>query len=66
MGQCCGQFGIGIFLSKNINIALGKKMKETHLALEAYNDGINIAKKMPDFHALSELNSAKLNLEMEM
>lgn len=41
-------------------------MEEPDLALEAYTAGINVAKKIPDFHALSELNNAKLNLEMEM
>ena len=45
---------------------LYEKMEEPDLALEAYSDGINVAKKIPDFHALSELNNAKLNLEMEM
>ncbi len=45
---------------------LYEKMEEPDLALEAYSDGITIAKKIPDFHALSELNNAKLNLEMEM
>ncbi|MBK8053425.1 MAG: hypothetical protein IPK35_09170 [Saprospiraceae bacterium] len=45
---------------------LYEKMEEQELALEAYTAGINVAKKIPDFHALSELNNAKLNLEMEM
>jgi hypothetical protein len=45
---------------------LYEKMGEPELALEAYTAGINVAKKIPDFHALSELNNAKLNLEMEM
>ncbi|MBC7885620.1 MAG: tetratricopeptide repeat protein [Saprospiraceae bacterium] len=40
-------------------------LQETDKALKTYEEGISIAKKIPDFHALSELNSAKLNLEME-
>ena len=35
-------------------------------ALETYAAGIAVAKALPDFHALSELNTAKLNLEMEI
>ena len=35
-------------------------------ALSAYERGITIAKKQSDFHALSELNTAKTNLEIEM
>ena len=34
-------------------------------ALETYIEGIEISKKIKDFHALSELNTAKLNLEIE-
>ncbi len=48
---------------------LGKLYEEIQnfeQALIAYQEGIDIAKKIPDFHALSELNNAKLNLEMEM
>lgn len=45
---------------------LYEKMDEPEKALLAYDEGIQVAKKIPDFHALSELNNAKLNLEMEM
>ena len=45
---------------------LYEKMDESEMALQAYKEGIDVAKKIPDFHALSELNNAKLNLEMEM
>ncbi|MBK9737794.1 MAG: tetratricopeptide repeat protein [Saprospiraceae bacterium] len=41
-------------------------LEENTKALIIYNEGIEVAKKIPDFHALSELNSAKLNLEMEL
>lgn len=34
-------------------------------AMEIYDQGITIAKKQSDFHALSELAGAKKNLEME-
>lgn len=34
-------------------------------AIQTYEDGIVVAKKLSDFHALAELNGAKLNLEME-
>ncbi len=34
-------------------------------AMEVYDEGINIAKKASDFHALSELINAKKNIEME-
>jgi tetratricopeptide (TPR) repeat protein len=45
---------------------LYEKTDAVKKALEIYDIGINIAKKLKDFHALSELNSAKLNLEMEL
>ncbi|MBK9150903.1 MAG: hypothetical protein IPM26_07830 [Saprospiraceae bacterium] len=32
--------------------------------LQIYEEGIRIAKAIPDFHALSELNNVKVNLEM--
>ena len=35
-------------------------------ALEVYQQGIEIAKKVKDQHALSELMGAKMNLEMEL
>lgn len=36
---------------------------ETVHAIKAYQDGIEVSKKLKDFHALSELNSALTNLE---
>ena len=48
---------------------LGKILEEldnVDEALEAYKEGIVVAKKQADFHALSELNNAKVNLEMEL
>ncbi len=38
----------------------------TGVALQVYEEGINQAKKLADFHALSELMNAKTNLEMEL
>jgi tetratricopeptide (TPR) repeat protein len=35
-------------------------------ALKIYEEGLAIAKKLKDFHALSELNGVKTNLEMEL
>lgn len=35
-------------------------------ALDIYTTGIQIAEKQVDLHALSELKSAKLNLELEL
>lgn len=34
-------------------------------AILIYEEGIRIAKAIPDFHALSELNNVKVNLEMQ-
>ena len=45
---------------------LYEMLEEDIRALETYNDGIELAKKQKDFHALSELNNAKINLELEM
>ncbi|MBK9254954.1 MAG: hypothetical protein IPM42_05655 [Saprospiraceae bacterium] len=42
------------------------KLDDTENALSTFEEGILVAKRLHDFHALSELNSAKLNLEMEM
>ncbi len=36
------------------------------LALNIYQQGIEIGKKQGDFHAVSELNNAKMNLELEI
>lgn len=45
---------------------LFETLDDSQQALLIYEDGINMAKKLKDFHALSELNSAKVNLEMEL
>jgi predicted Zn-dependent protease len=45
---------------------LYEKLENVDLAIQTYTEGINVAKRLSDFHALSELNSAKMNLEMEM
>lgn len=37
---------------------------QNQVALEHYNEGIEIAKKAGDFHAVSELQNAKVNLEI--
>lgn len=42
---------------------LYEKLGEKESALETYTQGIEIAKKMADFHSLSELHNAKTNLE---
>ncbi len=44
---------------------LYEKKNDVTKALETYIEGIEISKKIKDFHALSELNNAKLNLEIE-
>jgi len=46
----------------NIYIQLGQKDE----AMETYNTGISVAKKLADFHALSELHSAKTNLDLDL
>lgn len=43
-----------------------QEVEEPDKALAVYAEGISIAKKIPDFHALGELNTAKVNLEMEL
>ena len=45
---------------------LYEALSESQKALEIYDMGITLAKKIPDFHALSELNNARLNCELEM
>ena len=45
---------------------LYQELDENDKAMEVYNEGIQIAKKQSDFHALSELNNVKTNLEMEL
>lgn len=41
-------------------------IQEEILAMTIYKEGIELAKKQSDFHALSELNNAKTNLEITM
>jgi tetratricopeptide (TPR) repeat protein len=48
---------------------LGKLLEQENQekeALEIYRKGIEIAQKIQDLHALSELKNAHLNLEIEM
>ena len=45
---------------------LYEEMDEGEQALKVYEEGIAIAKNLKDFHALSELNGVKTNLEMEL
>jgi len=44
---------------------LYEKLGEKDNALSTYEEGIKIAKEIADFHALSELHNAKINLEIE-
>lgn len=39
-------------------------IQEEQLALKVYKQGIELAKSKSDFHALSELNNAKMELEI--
>lgn len=45
--------------------ALYELLKEKDNALKTYEEGIVVAKKIADFHSLSELHTAKMNLEIE-
>lgn len=45
--------------------ALLTKIGQKENALETYSKGIAVAKELGDAHALSELQSAKLNLELD-
>lgn len=45
---------------------LYEELDDLASALATYTEGIDVAKKATDFHALSELNTARVNLEMEM
>ena len=45
---------------------LYEMIQEERLALQIYEDGLELAKKLKDFHALSELNNAKMNLELSL
>lgn len=44
--------------------ALYAEVGENQKALEHYNEGIELGKKTGDFHAVSELQNAKVNLEI--
>ncbi|MBK6363036.1 MAG: tetratricopeptide repeat protein [Saprospiraceae bacterium] len=46
--------------------SLLEKLSDPQKALVVYEKGISIAKELKDFHALSELQSAKMNLETEV
>lgn len=39
-------------------------LNEKKNALKTYEEGIIVAKKLADFHSLSELHNAKMNLEV--
>lgn len=43
---------------------LYENLNEKNKALQTYEEGITVAKKIADFHALSELHNAKTNLEI--
>ena len=48
---------------------LGKVLEDLELpdeAMKIYNEGITVAKKLSDFHALKELMNVRTNLEMEL
>ncbi len=44
---------------------LYEHLEERDLALQTYEKGMTVARKMGDHHALSELSGAKLNLDFE-
>ena len=44
--------------------ALHEELGDKEKAIKTYEEGIAIAKKLADFHALSELHNAKTNLEV--
>jgi len=45
--------------------ALQVELSQPDEALKTYDEGIEIAKKVADFHALSELHTARLNLGID-
>ncbi len=45
---------------------LYEELGENNFAIESYNQGIEVAEKLSDTHAKSELQSALINLEMEL
>jgi len=42
------------------------EMDESEKALKIYDEGITVANKLKDLHALGELKNAKTNLELEL
>jgi tetratricopeptide (TPR) repeat protein len=44
---------------------LYEQLEDTPKALDAYRQGVDVARTAGDMHALSELNGAKMNLEIE-
>ena len=46
--------------------ALYEEIGQNQTAIEHYNQGIEIGKKAGDFHSVSELQNAKVNLEITM
>lgn len=45
---------------------LYEKREHLNEALETYEKGMQIARQLGDHHALAELSSAKMNLELEL
>ncbi len=45
---------------------LYESLNERVLAIKIYEEGIATGKDLGDFHAVSELNNAKMNLQLEM
>ncbi len=41
-------------------------LSEKEKAMKVYEEGIVVAKKLADFHSLSELHNAKTNLEIDL
>lgn len=45
---------------------LYEKNDQNTLAIDIYKEGISVSKKIKDFHSLSELNTALVNLELDI
>ncbi len=45
---------------------LYEELNEKEKAINVYQQGLDLAKRIKDFHAASELNNAKMNLEMDI
>jgi len=45
---------------------LYETLQRKHKAIFIYEEGLKLAKSTSDFHAASELNNAKMNLELEI